>query len=367
MTADMRTKGLIAVLGLLVLGAALWFGKDLLPAGDTPPAAAPAAQQAGAPKSPDQEKDALIGQAMEATGMNRALDQISQQMADGADASGASARLPPEVLDKLKQAMRESFTAESMRERLRQRLRQDFNEPYLRALLADIDKPEIKNVLAMEGHHAPSRETLMAFAEELRQAPPPPGRADLIKRLEAAVGATRQASEIVLTSTRAMMQGAASATGQGITDLEDRLGQLRAQLEPTLRDNLLLSMAYTYRQASDPDLSAYTTLYESPHGRWFTDNVYLALRDQFQADSEKFGAHVAQLAQAAGAGQAAPSAPPAAAGGAVADAALQPATAAPAPAATAGARPHRRWHKDARECLKYEKDRDVIRCAERFY
>jgi hypothetical protein len=363
MNADMRTKVLIAVLGLVVLVAAVWFGKDLLPAGETPPAPAPAStpQQAGAATLSDQDRDALIGQALEATGMNRAVDQISQQMTEGGDASGAAEKLPPEVLARIRQAMLESFPAEPMRERLRQRLRADFNEPYLRALLADVGKPAVQKLIALESNPAPSRETLTAFAEEQRQAPPPPARAELFKRLEAAVGATRQASEIVLVTARAMMQGAASTGGGQVPDLEGKLGQLRANLEPTLRDNLLLSMAYTYRQASDEELTAYTALYESPHGRWFTDNIFLALRDGFQADSERFGARIAERAQQMRAPSATKSTTQAAAGQGEA------APEAEAPAAAPVARPHRRWHQDARECLKHERDRDVIRCAERYY
>jgi hypothetical protein len=120
-------------------------------------------------------------------------------------------------------------------------------------------------------------------------------------------------------------------------------------------------MAYTYRQASDEELTAYTALYESPHGRWFTDNIFLALRDGFQADSERFGARIAELAQQMRAPSATKSTTQAAAGQGEA------APEAEAPAAAPVARPHRRWHQDARECLKHERDRDVIRCAERYY
>lgn len=381
MTADLRTKVMLAVLGLLVLFAAYWYGKDLLPTGDAPPASAPATTpgQASAPPSPEQAKATLVGEALEATGMNRALEQISQQMMEGGDASGSADQVPPEVAAKLRQAMRESFPAEPMRERLRQRLLTDYNEAYLRALLDDVKKPEIQSLIAMESAHAPSRETLLAFAEEQRQAPPPPARAELLKRLEAAVGATRQASEIVMTTARAMMQGVANASGRPAPALEDKMAQLRATLEPTLRENLLLSMAYTYRQAKDENLSAYTAMYESPHGRWFTDNVFLALRDEFKFDAENFGARVAQLTQEAG-GKSATQSPSQAASAPVAALPEQPAaqaTAQPAAQAEAGeaagpapaptVRTHRRWHKDARECLKKGDDRAVIRCAERYY
>lgn len=361
----MERKILLGVLALVVIAAAVWFGKDLLP-GDPPPPpplpppqiAAPAtAPQASAPAV---NREALIEEALEATGMNKAVDQIQEQMTAGMDAGGQG-KLKPEVQALLRKTLLESFPPDSLRQRLRERFAADFNfnEPHLRALLADISGPVAQRMIALEARGGDDEAGLTQFLEKQRQTPLPEQRQALFRRLEAAVGASRQATEITLVTARAMMQGAGAAGGQSVADLEGELAKMRATLEPRMREGLLLSLAYTYRDASDEDLAAYAAIYESPHGKWFMDNIFQALREDFQANSERFGSRLTELIEA----QRGPATAPgiASASGKAADGQDEAAPAA------AQVRPHRRWHLDARACLKYEQNADVIRCAEKYY
>lgn len=351
----MDRKVLLGVLALVVIAAAVWFGKDLLP-GDpaTPPPLPPpqvsAPAQPAAAQAPAVDKPALIEEALEATGMNKAVDQIQQQMTAGMDAVGQD-KLKPAMREMLRRTMLESFPPDSLRQRLRQRFADDFNEPHLRALLADVSGPVAQRMMALEGASGNDPQGMVRFIQQLSEKPLPEPRQALLSRLEAAVGASRQATEITLVTARAMMQGA----GQAPANLEAELDKMRAAVEPRMREGLLHNLAYVFRDAGDEDLAAYAAIYESPHGRWFMDNVYQALREDFQANSERFGTRLSELIEAQrGAGPAAK------------QASGEPAEAADMPA-DRQARPHRRWHLDARACLKYERSADVIRCAEKFY
>lgn len=366
---DKRTKILLAVLALVFLGAVLWFGLGMLPAESPAPApssppvpvAAPAPQPAPpAPAVSEQAADALIEQALEATGMNRAVDQINAQMSQGGDSAMAGRQVSPKVLAMVTQTMRESFPPQAFHDGLRQHFREAFNGDHLRALLADVSQPAAQRLIALESAPQPTQATLIAYAQQLQAQPLPPERTALLQRLEAAVGASRQATEIVMVTARAMMEGAGAASGQGMRDMEGRMAQLRASLEPQLLESMLLSLAYTYRQASDADLANYIAVYETPHGKWFTDHVFQALKDQFEAGSKDMGTRVVALAEQAR--SQAGATPPA----------IQPETQAPKEVAETmveqpATRPHKRWHLDARECLAHETNRDIIRCAERYY
>lgn len=363
----MDRKILLGVLALVVIAAAVWFGKDLLPGDPPPPPPLPPPQVAAPAPAPQASaaavnREALIDEALEATGMNKAVDQIQEQMTAGMDAGGQG-KLKPEVRALLRKTMLESFPPDSLRQRLRERFAADFNEPHLRALLADISGPVAQRMIALEAQGGDDEAGLTQFLEKQRQTPLPEPRQALFRRLEAAVGASRQATEITLVTARAMMQGAGAAGGQSVADLEGELAKMRATLEPRMREGLLLSLAYTYRDASDEDLAAYAAIYESPHGKWFMDNIYQALREDFQANSERFGSRLTELIEAQRGPARAPGSAPgvASASGAAADGEGEAAPAA------AQARPHRRWHLDARACLKYERNADVIRCAEKYY
>lgn len=363
----MERKILLGILAVVALIAAAWFGRGLLPGESQQPppppqaAASPAASTAPAAATAARiaNPEALIDQALEATGMNRSVDQIQQQMGAGMDASGAGGGLKPEMRALLRKTMLESFPADSLRQRLRERFKAGFNADHLRALLADISSPAAQRMMALEGkavEGARDEQSIALFTQQLRETPLPEPRRAMLRRLEAAVGASRQATEITLVTARAIMQGAGKPAG----DLEGEMAKMRASLESQMREALLVNLAYVFRDANDEDLAAYTAIYESPHGQWFMDNVYQAMREDFQVNSERFGARLAELVQK----QRELAAAPAEEGSAGAGEATRVA-AGEAPRGTT--RPHLRWRQDARACLNLERDLDVIRCAEKYY
>lgn len=368
---EKREKILVGVLGVVAVAAAAWFGLGMLksdkgaPAAPPPPtpiAAAPA--HAGGAQAPD----ALIEQALEITGTLKSLDRISEQLASRDSFAAYEDKVGPEVREAISKALLESFPPETFRQAMRAAFKTDYNEAYLRAMVADASQPAIQKLIALEASSQPKPEELAAFVGKLQQTPLPPGRLQLLGRLDDAAGISRQTVDIALLTAKSMMQGLSTESGHSMAEATDKIEAMRAQLGEKMRQAILFTLAYLYRDVGDTDLAAYAKLYESPHGAWFIGKVYQALRGEIQAGSERFGARLPELARQfkhAPASATVPAQPPAMAeAGAEADTAGE-AHAAPVP--QSHVRPHRHWRQDARKCLELGDNKKIMRCAEAYY
>lgn len=358
-------KLLLALLALVVVLALVWFGKDWLP-GEAPPpppppVVTPAAKPAAPPQATASATDALIGQVFEATGITRSIDAMQQRIGVSIETFGAYLRLGPEQQQMIHAAQLEAFPPDALRDRLQQRFKAQFNEAQLRALLADFSGPVARRMKELAAAGESDEQSFVRFVEQMRTQPLGDKRQALLQRLDRAIGAGQWAVEMTLDSARAMLQAASAAGGKRVADVEGELATLRATLEPRIRESFVNRLAHAYRDATDDELAALAAIYESPEGKWYTENVWQAMREHFQDGQQRFAGRLAEVfasqpsppAQAA----VAPPGPPAAEGPGSGDAGspAQP------------VRRHARWHRDARACLQYERPADVARCAEKYF
>jgi len=156
----------------------------------------------------------------------------------------------------------------------------------------------------------------------------------------AVIGKIRERSGLLI----GIVGGDAAAMKKFDADLEKN----KAALMQGLRGMVLTISAFVYREVPDAELAEYAKLYESEDAKWMVAKVMNAIIEETRVSAEPAGIKIAEMGKARKGGAATVKAPTAAG------------AAGPAPMLTARAR------LDARECLKFDTNQAVHRCAERF-
>lgn len=412
-------KTLSIVVGIAVVGAAGWFAWDFFMADEPPPPpvktakkagaskgaapkgdakapeqaaaksaekasgaekGAPAAAKAAGPADANVNADKLIDDVMTASGLKKQLTQLPEQILSGMKQAGQQRKqaLPFEAAD-MEKIVAESFSAQNFQSRAAAQLKGNFDAKRMQALLADLSSEAAKKMTAMET--APSsQEELTAFSKGLAAKPLPAPRAELIRRLDAASKASDFSAEIFFSTARALAMGAAGDNPQKTVEIDQAIEKQRAALTENLRKATVASLAFAYRNASDAELDAYTKIYESENGKWFTGIASAAINEEFKSAANKAGERIAALVEekkktklASGAAKGQPKAEAKAEakaeGKTEAKAAEKSAAAAEsksAPRLVSAARPLNPAKKseDARGCLGQNANNDIIKCAE---
>jgi hypothetical protein len=167
-----------------------------------------------------------------------------------------------------------------------------------------------------------------------------------------------------MASMRAMALGAAGSNPNAASEIDKAMERQRTTVSANVRKSSLMSTAFTYRDATDAELSEYIKIYESDHGKWFTGIVSSAIIAEFKTASGQVGEKLAALIkskQPPVASAKTPTAPHVAAAEGPRSSGGPSDTARPAVAAhQAGRYPS----GDLRSCLELHTTVEIIKCAE---
>jgi hypothetical protein len=386
----LRNRLLLVVGGVAVLAAAGWFGwqqfsdSETAPAPATTPAPKPkrpvppgrpaapgpsaqagsAAPAAAGPAETPANPDQLIDQVLTATGLRVQLDELPEQVVAAAKEGFATQPQAVRALGKdFERILAESFTKEGFQRRVRDGLKASYDEKHLRALLSAASTPLAKKMIQLE-LAKPSQAELAAYANSLASKPIPPERKALLQRLDDASNSSGLGTEIALASMRAMALGAAGGNRNAASEIDRVVESQRPALSANVRKSELMNSAFTYRTATDAELSEYLKMYESDHGKWFTGVVSSALVAEFKSAAGQVGEKLAALVKSkqpaastvARAGEHAAAPADAPGSGTAPPAATQPALA----LHQSGRYPS----GDLRSCLELRSTVEIIRCAE---
>lgn len=356
-----KKKVVMGVVGAVTVAIIGWLAFDTFMAEPPPPPPPPPV--AAKPKPPAEvPPEKLVDQLLEVSGLSKQLTQIPEKVALGVRQSSAKPR-DAALLADVEKIMSDAFSAERFQQRVRDTLKTDFDRKRVESLNKTLSSPAMKKMIELEA--APQKgEDMAAFAKELGKTPLPPERAQVLNGLAETTRAPEFATEMVIGITRAMMMSAVGGDAATMTKFDAAFEKQKGKLAQAVRDATVLSFAYTYRSVPDAELAEYAKFYATEDGKWFMDKVMGAILEESRSSASLAGGKLAEMAKARKAGTAtakAPAAAPAASAPAPAAAADAPAVAAgPAPMLTARAR------LDARECLKFDTNQAVHRCAERF-
>jgi hypothetical protein len=354
-----RKKILMGAVGAVTVAIIGWLGWDAFMA-EPPPSPPPPPPVAAKPKPPAEvPPEKLVDQLLENSGLAKQLAQIPDKVALGVRQSSARPKDAAAAAE-VEKIMGEAFSAERFQQRVREALKKDFDRKRVESLNKTLAAPQMKKLIDLETKPLKGEE-MAAFAKELGKTPLPPERVQVLNALADATRASEFAVEIVTGTTRAMMMGAVGGDAATMGKFDAAFDKQKAKLAQAVRDATVLGFAYTYRDVPDAELAEYARFYASEDGQWLMDRVMGAILEEARAGAGQAGVKLAEAAKARKGG--------AAAATATAKAPKPAASAAAeAPAAAPGAAPMltARAKLDARECLKFDTNQAIHRCAERF-
>lgn len=342
------SKTLLAAAAAVLLAVGGWFAWQYFnePPPPPPKTAKPAAAPAAAPAAPNQDK--TIEELLLVTGMDHMLNQLPEQMLAGMRQAGQqdkSGKLSPGDLAELERLTREAFPAQGFRQRVTAALKKGFEAQRFQEFLADSSTPLAKRMTELEKLQ-PKPEELAAFMAGLKAKPLAPMRMKLVERIDMAGRASELATESMFATVKGMARGFAGADAKQVADVDKAIEQQRAAAEGNIRNAVRFSLAYAYRDVSDTDLAEYARLHEKPSTQFVLGLMFDALVEEIRSGSERLGGGLEKMFKARRAGKPAP--------------ADDKAAAAAPPSGRS------RAQEDARECLRFEANRQVMGCAERY-
>jgi len=156
-----------------------------------------------------------------------------------------------------------------------------FSQDYVTEIHAWFGSPLGEKIVRLENQaNTPEGQYAMQlFATRMASDPPDEKRIKLIRDLDKAVGGSRMALELALTTFRSVMTGLAAVQlgeddgAQDDKDPELLAERLKAQMQPVMQQQIELIFLYTYRSLSDQELADYVDFYKSGAGRWFSTNT----------------------------------------------------------------------------------------------
>lgn len=357
--AEKQTPNKLLVIGaaVVLLAACGWYVWQQFMEESPPP---PPPVKAVRPAAPPVNQDKQIEEILVVSGIDRTLQRLPEQMLSSVRQAGQqdkSGVLNAADLREMERLTQESFTAQGFRQRVTARLKKHYDARRFQEFLTDSNSPLAKRMNELEKQQ-PNAEEIAAFVKSLGAKPPAPERVKLIERIDAASRASELALEALFASVKGMMRGFSGADAGKLAEVDKAIEKQRAAAEGNIRNAIRLSLAYTYRDVSDADLAEYARLHEKDSTKFFLGHVSDAMVEEIRDGAERFGAGLekivkAKVAERMVAGKPGKSKASATAGaGSTVERKDAPA--------------HSRAQEDARECLRFEENRQVMGCAERY-
>ncbi|MDR4517129.1 MAG: hypothetical protein MRK00_07055 [Nitrosomonas sp.] len=242
-------------------------------------------------KSPGQ----LIDEIVTASGLHKQIREIPDKIMMGAKQSSAMPR-DPDAVKQVEKIMTESFKPEHFHQRIRKALLKDFDHDRIAGLLKSYHSPLVRKMQAFEQRDIQS-DAFESFMDGLADAPLSEERFRLVRKYDSATNITDFAVELVAGTTRAMMMGATSGDMNKMTAFDADFAKHRKDLTDTMRNVMLVTLVYVYREASDAELAEYVDFFTSEDSKWFETLSMATLLEEFHAGAQFAGERLAALTQ----------------------------------------------------------------------
>jgi hypothetical protein len=203
------------------------------------------------------------------------------------------------VLGALEPAAATAFAPEKLRSQLRALLAEKLNAADFGPIAAFYNGPIGARITAMENaRNTPDAQAKMrASASELAELlKKQPERAKVLMDLDSSLRLTENSVDLAFNIGRATAVGMAAAnektttlSGDAVAAIDSALEKVRPGMAEKMKPAVLLSLAYTYRDASIEDLRKYLKFLTSPVGKRFYDAVTPALSQVLVKAGDEFG------------------------------------------------------------------------------
>ncbi|HEY8119045.1 MAG TPA: hypothetical protein VIE91_07395 [Methylophilaceae bacterium] len=305
-----------------------------------------------------------IDELMSVTGVTDSLQQLPDQIVQNVLRTNSNnAPLTP-AQSELVRTINDAYPHNGFIDAAKAVLNKNYDKTRYSKLIETFSSPLAKRIVALESQQ-PSPEILRAYLAEIAKNPPTATRVSLIRKMDSTIGASNLFARISVTTIETM----ALASVEDCPDLKTKIHKTVAaqtkSIEKATQASTLLGLAFTYRDVSDSDLSAYINIYRERDSLWFQKILKDVILAQFMAGAEKMAEGVSKLSKLARANQSM----------------FTPKCGESRPVNTTEAEPQKiepikqvdhvksvkqKFSGDPRTCLDLNSDQEIMSCAERY-
>jgi hypothetical protein len=253
-----------------------------------------------------------LSELIQLTGLGETLDDAFDQVGPGVKAAMTqtlpnspilSPVLQEKVLAGMEPAADTAFAPERLQREFRLAMTGKLNSADIESIFAFERSPLGSRMIALEkasqGAGAQSRIAKMG-GELLERLKNEPERAEILARMDSSLRFTEIATDIALNTSRAVATGmaaGAAATDEKAAVLPDEairaiyfdFEKMRPATAAQVKEETLLLLAYTYREASIPELRQYLVFLTSQAGKRFYGAVMSAMNEVLLKAGREFG------------------------------------------------------------------------------
>jgi hypothetical protein len=244
-----------------------------------------------------------LPELMRLTGLDKAFDQVAPAIKTGIRQalpnSPMSAATREKVLAGMEPAADAAFAPETLRREFQLAMEGRLSNADLDGIFAFHRSPLGVRITALEkasqGAAAQGQVAKMAPAL-LQRLKDEPERAKVLVQMDSSLRLTELSAGIAFNTGRAVAVGMAAADertaalpDEAIAAIDTALQKMRPALTAQLKEQILLSLAFTYRDASIPDLRRYLVFLTSPVGKKFYGAIAPAMNKVLIKAGGEFG------------------------------------------------------------------------------
>jgi len=225
------------------------------------------------------------------SGLEAQLDGMAPQVLQGFQSSAD--RLPEGLQRRVVELVQQEYGSATVRADILARLVERHDPERVEHALAWLRSAGGQRIrVAEEAASTPEAMAgMQSYARALALSGAPPERLPLMNRIEAGSETTDFVLDTVFSTSLAVAVSLDAASGGELpTDvLADRLEGERERMRPAIRETVLLSMLYTYRDVSEETLESYAAFLESDAGRWYSRTLSRAMLGAMTASATRLG------------------------------------------------------------------------------
>lgn len=248
-------------------------------------------------QAPKNDANAAVREIVRLSGAERQLQTIASQART--QLRERHAGLPENTRIRIDTAIGAAFAPKTLHHILVQGVEVRFDQERAAVALRWLRSPQGRRASRLDEAAAGPEmaQELSAYVARLRTTPPAPQRLRLTQRLEAATGAVAFTVELV-TGMFTAMAGALDPVLPANArlkpgELDSIVADMRRQLEPTIREAILVTLLFTYRSLGEAELAEVVRFYESDAGQWYTTATGQALLDVMSAAASRLAVEIA--------------------------------------------------------------------------
>lgn len=225
------------------------------------------------------------------SGLEAQLESLPPQVLQGIEASPL--KLESDLGGKLAALVQREYAPERVRREIVSRLSSEIDADRAARSIAWLRSPAgVRLRRAEEAASTPEALADMeAFARRLALSGPSPERLALANRIEAASESTELVLDTIFSTALAvaLTLGATSERPATAEEIMAEFEAPRAQMRSQIRETVLISYLYTYRELTDPELGAYAAFLESDPGRWYSRALSRAFLGALTGSARRLG------------------------------------------------------------------------------